>query len=90
MDQENVVVVRFTEPSKAYQALSVLKECDAEGRIGLESAAVAERTAAGELRIPESADNVGLVGTASGSLIGMLSASLAARSGYFSAGVPAR
>ena len=72
MAQENVVVVRFTEPSKAYQALSVLKECDAEGRIGLESAAVVERTAAGELRIPESADNVGPVGTASGSLIGML------------------
>jgi len=72
MTQENVVVVRFTEPSKAYQALSVLKECDAKGRIGLESAAVVERTAAGELRIPESADNVGLVGTASGSLIGML------------------
>jgi uncharacterized membrane protein len=72
MAQENVVVVRFTEPSKAYQALSVLKQCDAEGRIGLESAAVAERTAAGELRIPESADNVGLEGTASGSLIGML------------------
>jgi uncharacterized membrane protein len=72
MAQENVVVVRFTEPSKAYQALSVLKECDAAGRIGLESAAVVERTATGELRIPESADNVGLVGTASGSLIGML------------------
>jgi uncharacterized membrane protein len=70
--QENVVVVRFTEPSKAYQALSVLKEGDAQGRIGLESAAVVERTAAGELRIAESADNVGLVGTASGSLIGML------------------
>ena len=29
-------------------------------------------TANGELQIPESADNVGLVGTASGSLIGML------------------
>ena len=72
MTQENVVVVRFTEPSKAYQALSVLKECDAEGRIGLESAAVVERTPQGELRIPESADNVGPVGTASGSLIGML------------------
>src|SRR6185295_5249391 len=54
------------------QALSVLKECDAEGRIGLESAAIVERTAQGELRIPESDDNVGLVGTASGSLIGML------------------
>jgi uncharacterized membrane protein len=72
MAQENVVVVRFTEPSKAYQALSVLKECDADGRIGLESAAVVERTAQGELRIAEGADNVALVGTASGSLVGML------------------
>jgi uncharacterized membrane protein len=72
MAEKNVVVVRFTEPSKAYQALSVLKECDAEGRIGLESAAVVERTPSGELRIPENADNVGLIGTASGSLIGML------------------
>jgi uncharacterized membrane protein len=72
MAEKNVVVVRFTEPSKAYQALSVLKECGADGRIGLESAAVVERTPAGELRIPESADNFGLIGTAGGSLIGML------------------
>jgi uncharacterized membrane protein len=72
MAKENVVVVRFTEPSMAYQALSVLKECDAQGRIGLESAAVVERTPQGELRISESADNIGLLDTASGSLIGML------------------
>jgi uncharacterized membrane protein len=72
MAKQNVVIVRFTEPSKAYQALSVLKELDGSGRIGLESAAVVERTPAGELRTPESADNVGPVGTASGSLIGML------------------
>ena len=69
---ENVVVVRFTEPSKAYQALSVLKESDAQGRIGLRSAAIVERTAEGALRTPEGADNIGLIGTASGSLIGML------------------
>jgi uncharacterized membrane protein len=69
---KNVVVVRFDEPSKAYQALSVLKDCDAEARIGLESAALVERTSTGELRVPESADNAELVGTASGSLIGML------------------
>jgi uncharacterized membrane protein len=56
----------------AWQPLSVLKECDAAGRIGLESAAVVKRGPGGELTIPESADNVGLVGTASGSLIGML------------------
>ena len=72
MAAQNVIVVRFTDPSKAYPALSVLKEADAEGRIGLESAAVVERTAAGELRTPESADNAEFVGTASGSLIGML------------------
>ncbi|MBV8396048.1 MAG: DUF1269 domain-containing protein [Actinobacteria bacterium] len=69
---KNVVVVKFSEPSKAYQALSLLKEGDASGRIRLESAAVVERTADGVVRIPESADNVGFVGTASGSLIGML------------------
>jgi uncharacterized membrane protein len=69
---ENVVVVTFTEQSKAYQALSVLKECDAEGRIALASAAVVERTPEGTLRIPEGAENVGPVGMASGSLLGML------------------
>ncbi len=69
---KNVVVVGFTEPSKAYQALSVLKQCDADGRITLDSAAVVERTADGRLHVPESADNVGLVGTISGSLIGTL------------------
>lgn len=71
-DMENVVVVGFAEASKAYQALTVLKQCDAEGRIALRSAAIVERTSAGELRIPEGTDNVGLVGTASGSLMGML------------------
>ena len=72
MAQENVVVVRFAERSKAYEALSVLKQCDAEGRIALSAAAIVERTREGELRVAERADNVGLVGTASGSLIGML------------------
>ena len=71
-ETENVVVVRFTDPSKAYQAMSVLKECAAEGRIGLESAAIVERTETGELHIPEGTDNVDLLGTASGSLLGML------------------
>jgi len=67
-----VVVVRFTEPSKAYQALSVLKECDADGKIDLKAAAVVERTSDGKLHIADGADNVALAGTASGSLIGML------------------
>lgn len=69
---ENVVVVRFTEPSKAYQALSKLKDFDAEGRIALRSAAVVERTPEGYLRTPEATDNIGAFGVASGSLLGML------------------
>jgi uncharacterized membrane protein len=72
MAEANVVVVRFAEASQAYQALSVLKQCDAEGRIALESAAVVERTAEGALRIPEGTDNLGPAGAVSGSLIGML------------------
>ena len=68
----NIVVVKFPDASKAYQAMSVLKDCDADGRIGLKSAAVVERTLDGELRIPEDTDNIALVGTVSGSLIGML------------------
>jgi uncharacterized membrane protein len=69
---DNVVVIRFPDESKAYQALSVLKDCDAEGRIGLKSAAIVERRPDGELRIPEGSDNIALIGTVSGSLIGML------------------
>jgi uncharacterized membrane protein len=72
MAQENVVVVRFKEPSKAHQALSALKECDADDRVGLKSAAVVERTTAGDLRTLEDWDNLGPVGMAGGSLIGML------------------
>jgi uncharacterized membrane protein len=71
-NMDNVVVIRFTEPSKAYQALSVLEACAADGRIGLESAAVVERTADGRLHLPESTDSVGLAGMAGGSVIGML------------------
>ena len=72
MAQENVVVVRFTEPGNAHQALSVLKQCSADDRIGLESAAVVERTAAGDLRMLDDWDDTGPVGMAGGSLIGML------------------
>jgi uncharacterized membrane protein len=68
----NVVVVTFPDASKAYQALSVLKDCDAQGRIEVKSAAVVERRLDGELRIPEGGDNLALVGTVSGSLLGML------------------
>jgi uncharacterized membrane protein len=68
----NVVVVTFEEGSKAYQALTVLRQADAEGRVGVLSAAVVERGADGKIRVPEGNDNVIGAGLAGGSLIGMM------------------
>jgi len=68
----NVIAVTFDEQSKAYQALSTLKGLDREGRLELKSAAVVERDATGQLRIPEGADNASGEGFAIGGLIGML------------------
>jgi len=69
---DNVVVIRFTEPSAAYEALSVLKQCDADGRLALATAVVVERSPMGDLRVREGTVNDRLVGSASGPLIGML------------------
>ena len=68
----NVIAVTFDEQSKAYQALSTLKGLDREGRVELKSAAVVERDANGQLRIPEDTDNAGGEGFLGGGLIGML------------------
>jgi uncharacterized membrane protein len=72
MAQQNVVVVRFSDSGTSRQALNVLKQCDDDDRIGLASAAVVERTAAGELHTVDEWENLGPVGMAGGSLIGML------------------
>jgi len=68
----NVIAVAFGEDSKAYQALSVLRQADADGRVGIRSAAIVERRLDGTIRLPEGEDNVLGAGTAGGSLIGML------------------
>lgn len=72
MPQENIVVVRFDEAAQAKQALDVLKQCDADERINLESAAIVQRTPAGDLHTVDDYDNLGPVGMGSGGLIGML------------------
>lgn len=46
--------------------------CDPDGRIGLRAGAVLEHSSDGTPRIPEGADNVRLVGTTGGILIGMI------------------
>jgi uncharacterized membrane protein len=72
MADDNVIVVRFEDSSKAYEALSVLKDADAQGRVELGAAEVVERTTDGTLRQREGDDGDSWIGTASGSLIGIL------------------
>lgn len=72
MATENVVVVSFSEPSKAYQALSTLKQLDAENKVMVHAAAVVERQADGRLNVPEQIGGRGLGSTTTGGLVGAL------------------
>lgn len=74
--QDNVVVLTFTEESKAYQALSELKAAAVEARLKLVNAVVIDRDTAGGFRardgFSDGAPASGpLVGTLLGSLVGI-------------------
>jgi uncharacterized membrane protein len=69
---DNVVLVRFADQSKAYQALSTLKDIGADGRLEVRSAVLLERGPDGTIRVPEGADNATGFLLASGGLLGML------------------
>jgi uncharacterized membrane protein len=69
---DNVVLVRFADQSKAYQALSTLKDVGADGRLEVRSAVLLERGSDGMIRVPEGADNATGFLLASGGLLGML------------------
>ncbi|MEU7908311.1 DUF1269 domain-containing protein [Actinoplanes sp. NPDC049118] len=70
---ESVAVIRFPQPSQAYQALSDLRGLAwSLTSIEVGSAALVERTPDGALRVPEGEDAVIGVGTTAGGLIGML------------------
>lgn len=75
--EDNVIVVQFDEPSKAYQALSELDNAGQQGRIDVKSAVLLERDKDGRVQMPEGSDNVAGLYVASGGLIGMLIGALA-------------
>jgi uncharacterized membrane protein len=52
ISSENVVAVTFTEDSNAYQALTLLKELDAQGQLDLQGGAVVTRSEDGHARHP--------------------------------------
>jgi uncharacterized membrane protein len=74
---DNVVVVQFDEPSKAYQALSELNRVGREGRVDVKSAVLLERGQDGKVQTPEGSDNAAGFYLASGGLLGMLVGALA-------------
>jgi uncharacterized membrane protein len=69
---DNVVLVGFTEQSKAYQALSRLRQADDAGELEVRAAALLERGPDGVVRLPAGGDAAPGVAIAGGGLIGML------------------
>jgi uncharacterized membrane protein len=70
--EDNIVVVAFADQSKAYQALSQLRQADVAGGVDVRATALLERGPDGAVRVPEGDDVASGVGVAGGGLIGML------------------
>jgi uncharacterized membrane protein len=69
---DNVVLVGFAEQSKAYQALSSLRQADDAGQLEVRAAALLERGPDGVVRVPDGGDVAPGVAIAGGGLIGLL------------------
>jgi len=69
---DSVLAVTFTEDSKAYEALSSLKELDDQGQVDLSGAAVVVRSEDGHLETKDQAGDTELEGTAVGGTVGLI------------------
>jgi uncharacterized membrane protein len=69
---ENVLAVSFGEDSKAYEALSSLKELDDQDQVDLAAAAVVVRGEDGHIDVKDQVGDDDLVGTATGGVVGLL------------------
>ena len=69
---DNVLAVNFTEDSRAYEALSSLKELDDQDQVDLTAAAVVVRSADGRIETKDQAGDTDLEGTATGGIIGLI------------------
>jgi uncharacterized membrane protein len=69
---DSVIVVNFGEDSKAYEALTKLKELDSQRQIDLAEAAVVVRREDGQLETKDVVGDESLSGTATGGIIGLI------------------
>jgi uncharacterized membrane protein len=69
---DNVLAVNFAEDSKAYEALSSLKELDGQGQLDLAAAAVVVRGEDGHIDVKDEVGDSDLTGTATGGAVGLI------------------
>ena len=70
--RENVVVVNFPDDSKAYEAMTSVRELDSQGQLRLRAAAVVARDADGGVLVKDQTGDDGLEGVATGGILGLL------------------
>jgi uncharacterized membrane protein len=68
----NVVAVSFQQDSRAYEALTHLKQLDDQGQLGVQAAAVVLRDDSGHLTVKDEVSDSHLAGTATGGVLGLL------------------
>ena len=71
-DGHSVITVTFEDDRSAYQALTVLKELDAQDRVGVREAVVAARGEDGQVVAKDQVASDFLPGNAAGGLTGLL------------------
>src|SRR5581483_6183659 len=76
-NEKNVLVMRFADPSKAFQALSEMK-----AQPGIAGAAVVERTPEGQIRVADEFTPAAGDGIAVGALVGVLAGPLGVLLGW--------
>jgi uncharacterized membrane protein len=69
---ENVLALTFSDDSKAYEAVSTLKELDSQRQIGLAEASVVLRGEDGRVESKDEVGDTGLTGTATGGIVGLI------------------
>ena len=69
---ESVLAVQFSDDSKAFEALSVLKGLDDQRQVDLAAAAVVLRGQDGRVEIKDQIGDTGYSGTSTGGIIGLL------------------
>jgi uncharacterized membrane protein len=71
-DNQNVIVVNFSDDANAYEGITALKQLDSQGQLDLAAAAVVARDEDGQVEIKDDVADATYGGTVGGGLVGLL------------------